>query len=250
MKKICIVLFLSIIVSVYLNSQEQERHPWGVWNGDPVNLNDVYVWGSETTGRYYVARGSLNFIGIFSSWFSDYPVFAYDGSEDKVEKYEKTADGFLFYLIGVGYRRDPKTNKAEFQDNTRIKVKMTFIGQDECVFDFPDGLYYQNGRYKTGADKDDFILQNTPNTDTVYRRYPVKNNFRIAHTHITTESLRLREKATAASPTVAILNKGFIIQVLETGENATIDGVTAPWVKVATTDGTIGWCFSGYLKKL
>jgi hypothetical protein len=30
----------------------------------------------------------------------------------------------------------------------------------------------------------------------------------------------------------------------------TIDRITAPWVQVRTTDGNIGWCFSGYLQEV
>jgi hypothetical protein len=32
------------------------------------------------------------------------------------------------------------------------------------------------------------------------------------------------------------------------GQNANIDGVTAPWVKVQTNSGETGWCFGLYLR--
>ncbi len=66
-------------------------------------------------------------------------------------------------------------------------------------------------------------------------------------THRTTDNLRLREKAAATSLIVTTLNKGTAVQLLETGAMQTIDGITAPWVKVLSETGYTGWCFSGYL---
>ncbi len=66
-------------------------------------------------------------------------------------------------------------------------------------------------------------------------------------THHTTDNLRLREKATTTSLIVTTLNKGTAVQVLETGVIQTVDGISAPWVKVLSETGYTGWCFSGYL---
>jgi hypothetical protein len=69
-------------------------------------------------------------------------------------------------------------------------------------------------------------------------------------THITTDNLRLRAEATTASSSLITLPKGTNIQILETGRTETIDGITAPWVRVRSSTGYQGWCFSGYLRKL
>jgi hypothetical protein len=176
MKKSGIILFLSIISVLCVNCQEQAHSPWGIWNIDTVDFKGPYVRGTVETGKYYIVGSNTDWIWILQSGAYDYPVFAVDGSADRIEKYEKTAEGFLFHLIGNGVRYNPMTGRPEFfQNNTRIKIKMTLISQDECVFDFPDGFYYQNDRFRTGADKDGFVLQNVPRTDTVYRRYPVKD---------------------------------------------------------------------------
>jgi hypothetical protein len=69
-------------------------------------------------------------------------------------------------------------------------------------------------------------------------------------THRTTDSLRLRDAASTASLPVTTLVKGSEVQVLETGKEAAIDGITAPWVKVLSSTGYTGWCFSGYLEPI
>jgi hypothetical protein len=49
---------------------------------------------------------------------------------------------------------------------------------------------------------------------------------------------------------VTTLQKDTEVQVLETGSSTTIDGITAPWVKILSSTGYTGWCFSGYLEEL
>ncbi len=69
-------------------------------------------------------------------------------------------------------------------------------------------------------------------------------------THHTTDNLRLRDEANTSSLMVTTLSSGSAVQVLETGEIQTIDGITAPWVKVLSESGYTGWCFSGYLEAI
>jgi hypothetical protein len=66
--------------------------------------------------------------------------------------------------------------------------------------------------------------------------------------HQTIDNLRLREAANTSSNVVATLPKGTEVQIVETGDSETIDGLTAPWVKVISA-AYIGWCFSGYLEE-
>lgn len=65
--------------------------------------------------------------------------------------------------------------------------------------------------------------------------------------YTTTSNLRLRDQASTAGTIVVTITKGSKVEVLQRGIKATIDGITAPWVQVKTADGTIGWCFGGYL---
>ena len=69
-------------------------------------------------------------------------------------------------------------------------------------------------------------------------------------THRTTENLRLRDSANTSSLIVTTLLKDTEVQVIETGANATINNITAPWVKVISSTGFTGWCFSGYLEEI
>ena len=63
------------------------------------------------------------------------------------------------------------------------------------------------------------------------------------------ENLRLRASPDTASAVKTTLEQGNKVTILEIGQNTTIDGVTAPWVKVQTTAGENGWCFGLYLRE-
>jgi len=69
-------------------------------------------------------------------------------------------------------------------------------------------------------------------------------------THNTIARLRLRDSSNTTSLIVTTLDSGVEVQVLETGVTVTIDGITAPWVKVLAENGFTGWCFSGYLEEI
>jgi hypothetical protein len=68
--------------------------------------------------------------------------------------------------------------------------------------------------------------------------------------HITLDNLRLRDSPDTSAAVVTTLLQGADVQILETGAAATIDGITAPWVKVLSSSGYTGWCFSGYLEPI
>jgi hypothetical protein len=69
-------------------------------------------------------------------------------------------------------------------------------------------------------------------------------------THYVTGNLRLRAGDDLSSVVVALLPKYTALRIVETGKNATIDGITAPWVKVTSQTNYTGWCFSGYVKPI
>ena len=68
--------------------------------------------------------------------------------------------------------------------------------------------------------------------------------------YITEAVLRLRTNAGTSSDIVATIPKGSRIKLLEEGNIQIIDGIAAKWVRVETSDGKQGWCFSGYIKSL
>ena len=63
------------------------------------------------------------------------------------------------------------------------------------------------------------------------------------------ENLRLRESPDTTSAIVTTLEQESKVTILEIGQNTTINEVTAPWIKVQTTDGETGWCFGLYLRE-
>jgi hypothetical protein len=73
---------------------------------------------------------------------------------------------------------------------------------------------------------------------------------RYSASHKTNDRLRLRDNPNSSSLIVTTLDSGVEVQVTETGASATIDGITAPWVKVISSTGYTGWCFSGYLEEI
>jgi hypothetical protein len=69
-------------------------------------------------------------------------------------------------------------------------------------------------------------------------------------TNRTAVNLRIRFNGDLFSKIAAVLPAGTDVQVLETGDLVTIDGITAPWVRVLSSTGYTGWCFGGYLEKI
>lgn len=68
---------------------------------------------------------------------------------------------------------------------------------------------------------------------------------------VTTDSgLRIRLRATTNSYILGTLEKNQNITILKTGATETIGGITAPWYRIKTADGLIGWAFGGYIKVL
>ena len=63
------------------------------------------------------------------------------------------------------------------------------------------------------------------------------------------ENLRLRESPNTEASIITTMEQGSKVTILEIGPNAVIDGITAPWVKVQTTDGKVGWCYGLYLRE-
>ncbi|MCL2374003.1 MAG: SH3 domain-containing protein [Treponema sp.] len=67
-------------------------------------------------------------------------------------------------------------------------------------------------------------------------------------THRTTARLHVRESPTTAANIVTTLDLGAEVQILETGSEETIGGITAPWVRVQSANGYTGWSFAGFLE--
>lgn len=62
-------------------------------------------------------------------------------------------------------------------------------------------------------------------------------------------NVRLRsEPDTSKDNRIANILKGDSVELLEVGKTENIDDITAPWFRVKTANGIIGWVFSGYLQ--
>ncbi len=148
----------------------------------------------------------LEFSSIFSGSWEDYglyvdkPIydlyFIYDG--DYLDVYVESLDNHVVSLVKMD-----KTIQEElvnlFQNNRIDKSRIVFWPRRaNGSMDYPPPIDMNS--YKT--------------------------------THHTTDNLRLRDNPNTTSLMVTTLNKGSAVQVLETGEMQTIDGISAPWVKV------------------
>lgn len=73
------------------------------------------------------------------------------------------------------------------------------------------------------------------------------------------DNLRLRSGEEASSSIITTMLKGTSVKIVKLGKQQTIDGITSNWVQVevqsgkdrdgkSLKEGTIGWCFGGYLE--
>jgi hypothetical protein len=137
--------------------------PWGVWNKFPVSESDTIR--EFSTGKYYEVTMSGLYIvkkcreaiaGNFK-----FPAIVIPGEFTKIEKMEKIANGYIFYLVGDGFKHVP--DGTLFQENTRIQLKMQFKNEDECFFE-----------YINREDFNGFHLSYFPEENMIYRRLRVK----------------------------------------------------------------------------
>ena len=61
------------------------------------------------------------------------------------------------------------------------------------------------------------------------------------------ENLRLREEPKTDSREISTIQQRAVVQILDTGEQATINNIIGNWVFVQLETGDQGWCFGGYL---
>lgn len=71
--------------------------------------------------------------------------------------------------------------------------------------------------------------------------------YSLPFTHYTSDYLRLRKEANLNSEIITVLEPKIGIEIIEKGNEASIDGITAEWVRINAANGFSGWCFSGYL---
>ena len=62
-----------------------------------------------------------------------------------------------------------------------------------------------------------------------------------------TDNLNVREISGLSGKKLYTVKKGSRMNIVEADRKETIDGITAPWVKVRLPDGKEGWCFAGYV---
>jgi hypothetical protein len=66
-------------------------------------------------------------------------------------------------------------------------------------------------------------------------------------THIVTANLNLMLRPDNTALVSAILSEDTAVQILEEGNIAIVNDITARWVRIISSEGISGWCFGGYL---
>ena len=152
----------------YNNNTEESNGlaPWGVWNKTiiPYQEDDIRIRTFSKEEFYEIALSGLFLLKQGREFFhvikDDFPIVAIQGEYTRIEKYEPVDNGFIFYLVGDGFKHSPEGPK--FQDNTRIQVKMNFIDLDECYFE-----------YVSRVDENGFHLSYFPAENVNYKRLRV-----------------------------------------------------------------------------
>jgi len=164
MKKI-ILLWTLILIATNISCQNIEYVPWGIWNCEPINENSPIR--QLVSGRYYNSTYAFSWIavsqnaqGIVAGNYN-FPLLGIDGMFIRIERYERVDDGFIFHLIGNGFKREEI--RTVFKDDTRLKLKMILLNENECKF-----------QYYSSTDSDGFHLAFSVREDIIYRRYRVQ----------------------------------------------------------------------------
>lgn len=141
--------------------------PWGVWNDLPVTSKDnvkVLSFGSY----YQNGDSGLMIIKEYSEIASknEYhgPAFVVTGIFLKIKKQTQNKDGIIFILNGKGVKIDEKSGKRLYRNDTDIEVKMVFLSENECKFE-----------YTKETDDAGFSLPQISLVDKVFRRLPIIN---------------------------------------------------------------------------
>jgi hypothetical protein len=112
--------------------QDNGNQPWGVWNEWKVTKD---VTETLYEGEYYIdvfGDGSHS-IYITQDQYFKFPIFSYPGAYEKILKYERNEEGFLFYMLGEGIRYN-SSGSTSFKDDFEYKIQMTFLSENECQF--------------------------------------------------------------------------------------------------------------------
>ena len=137
--------------------------PWGVWNKHlaAYDEEDIRIRTVDKRKYYEIALSGVFIIKSGKERImnieNNFPIIAIQGEHTKIEKYESSEDGFIFYLIGDGFKHN--LGHTEFQDNTQLQVKMHFINNDECYFE-----------YVSREDENGFHLSYFPEEGVIYKR--------------------------------------------------------------------------------
>jgi len=162
--KIISVQLIIVFSIFFMQCKTDQFDPWGVWNEHYVEERIAKFSRIKTysTGKYYEVPEGLFLLKHWEELIGEdkFPVFRVQGDFIKIEKYEPIENGYIFYLIGPGFKYTSEGPK--FQDDTRIQIKMHFLDKDACYFE-----------YITFEDENGFHLSYIVKEDKIYKRYRV-----------------------------------------------------------------------------
>jgi hypothetical protein len=162
-----------------------------------------------------------------------------------------------------------KTKKIIFQKQFTDDPIMTMIGYKDYIIiiclkkiqvfnlikeklQYEEELPYLVSKVSAKDNEVEIIARKNEEIRTIlYNDIIVLNNINEYKYYISNvTNLRLRESSDSNSKILRNLTKGEKLELIEKGEEETINGITGNWVKVKTQQGETGWCFDAYLEEV
>ena len=156
-----IIIILFIFNLVVTTSCQESFSPWGIWNEYPL--------GSEARiqktsyGSFY--QNGFDGLWILENYKENYPdgekipVFVSSGEYLQIVSYTKIPGGYSFVIMGDGMKKDARTGKIIWQENTKITIEMYFISENDCKF-----------KYRSQEDSKGFSISFLIRDDVIYKR--------------------------------------------------------------------------------
>jgi hypothetical protein len=217
--------------------------------GDLFKINSLYVMDGSKGGitDLNIKTKNASIDGFCIS--SDENYFCYS-SILKVEDWGGIVPGIDLINLRTGAisRYDfTDTFLADYHIGTYDDIRIMYM-ENRFYIEFLENEVQAN-RFDGYIDLFDRQFHLTLGNPNGYKNPPLDlTNF--VKTHISLDNLNLRSWISIRYKNIIYtVPKGEFVQVLKTEKyNDSIDGISAPWVKVLTEDGHTGWCFSGYLE--
>ena len=235
-------------------------------------------WYSSHTPPQFVFVNSVIKIGSFNI-FNGYIANLIAKTENKkiaMQCVESENSGYDYdipdyftdiFLEGESYNLDYEIDGDYLYLTVNNQTKITLVrmrpGYSKVLFKFYVNTITEED-YKSivwPRHADDSCDYEPSNEQLVSKTAPTaqpQTNVTLGKLMTASDNLRLRSGEETSSAVITTMLKGTTVKVVKLGKQETIDGITSNWVQIEVQngkdrdgkkikEGTIGWCFGGYL---